>query len=894
MNIVSIDTRDRLLKVFAVITALTTIASLSGFAYLVPTAFGATPADYGLKEGDTISAAGSDDPDVYIVNEHGYKRLFLNPVIFGFYGHLGGFAKVKKVSPATRDAFPTSGLFRNCETNDPKVYGVETTGEDTGVLHWVNTTGEQAVADDPNFFKKVFCINNNEFNWYSKGSDYTSVNQVPSYARVPGQQQQQTGPLSASLAADNPASGTLIETQGLATLARFNVSGSGSVTSVELQLLGISGDSTLANVFLFVNGKRVSDAGSVSAGKVTFNNAAGLFNAPAVLEVRSDVADSTSGQTVGIGLRMLNSTSVNVNGNLHTIAAAPSDLETVVVGTPTGPGNVDPQNGVNVWQSTLTVSNKDVWLKRLTLRDVGTVNRSDIRNFKLFVDGVQVATAELEQQDGKYVHFVLSGSGYLLKTGSRVLRVEADVVGGSSRTFRFGVRGAYDLETVGSNYNASIKPSGTFPAQPSESTINGGSVTTIKASDSPASDLVKGRIDAVLGRFTMTAYGEPIKIDDLTVMATTSDTTVTTLRNMRVLFNGVQQGSTANITVSPSASGKAFTVNYTLQPGSPVTVEVRADLKNAAGTDLGADKTVKVTLKAGSSNALGQVSAAAKNVPTADVDGNTLTVKEGAMTLSKYQALSNQSVSIPASNLLLGWWTLTGDPNEDITVNTIELGFNPGDQWTAAKTTDVRVEVDGVQFGAVKSTVASTASQSFSGTLTLAKNQVRNVKVFGNVTDFTVAGDNDTMAVEMRVTGITALSGTTVYAPSSTGQIIGQTMTAKSGTFTTALATTHSPKIAAGNTTTDALKVRFTSQNDNFTIKTLKFKVDNAAAASTVSSVRLLDNSGNFVAAQPMVLLSSGSYYASFTGLSIPVPNNTESVLTAQLEFGTIGLNAAT
>lgn len=136
-----------------------------------------------LKDGDVISAAGSSDPDVYIVNPYGYKRLFLNPAIFGFYGHLGGFAKVKGTTSVTRDIFVTSGLFRNCETNDKKVYGVETTGEDTGILHWVNTTGEQAVADDPDFFKKVFCINTKEFSWYSQGTAYTSVNQIPDYTR---------------------------------------------------------------------------------------------------------------------------------------------------------------------------------------------------------------------------------------------------------------------------------------------------------------------------------------------------------------------------------------------------------------------------------------------------------------------------------------------------------------------------------------------------------------------------------------------------------------------------------------------------------------------------------------------------------------------------------------
>lgn len=156
---------------------------------ITPTSLGFTSLIVlGLKEGDTISATGSSDPDIYIANDWGYKRLFLNPVIFNFYGQLGGFAKVKNIVPTTRDRLVTSGLFRNCETNlagqaDPKVYGLETTGEDTGTLHWVNTSGTQAVQDDPNFFQKVFCINTNEFNWYQKGADYTSVNQVPNYSR---------------------------------------------------------------------------------------------------------------------------------------------------------------------------------------------------------------------------------------------------------------------------------------------------------------------------------------------------------------------------------------------------------------------------------------------------------------------------------------------------------------------------------------------------------------------------------------------------------------------------------------------------------------------------------------------------------------------------------------
>lgn len=119
-----------------------------------------------LKEGNLVSANSYGDLDVYTVNISGYKRLLLNPTIFDLYG--GSWSDVKSITPEVRDSFPTSGLFRNCEANDPKVYALEVTGEDTGVLHWVNTTGAQALAQDSQFFKKVFCVNSAEFNWYSK------------------------------------------------------------------------------------------------------------------------------------------------------------------------------------------------------------------------------------------------------------------------------------------------------------------------------------------------------------------------------------------------------------------------------------------------------------------------------------------------------------------------------------------------------------------------------------------------------------------------------------------------------------------------------------------------------------------------------------------------------
>ena len=145
--------------------------------------YAAKPSDYGLKEGDLVSALFSDDPDVYIINEQGYKRLFLNAEIFNFYGHLGGFFNVKLVSEETLDAFPTSGLFRNCEDNDSRVYGVEIEGEDIGKLRWLNASATSTLSEDPAFFNKVFCVNKKEFNWYPKGLSLKFLKDLPKYER---------------------------------------------------------------------------------------------------------------------------------------------------------------------------------------------------------------------------------------------------------------------------------------------------------------------------------------------------------------------------------------------------------------------------------------------------------------------------------------------------------------------------------------------------------------------------------------------------------------------------------------------------------------------------------------------------------------------------------------
>lgn len=130
----------------------------------------AKPEDYGLKEGDLIRAQG--DFDIFIINQYGYKRLFLNPAIFNMYGHLGTWKDVKTVTPAVRDAFVTSTHYRYVD--EDKVYHQEVTGEDTGILHWINMTASEFLSQGgiPN---AIFIINKSELDWYPKGEDKMSL-----------------------------------------------------------------------------------------------------------------------------------------------------------------------------------------------------------------------------------------------------------------------------------------------------------------------------------------------------------------------------------------------------------------------------------------------------------------------------------------------------------------------------------------------------------------------------------------------------------------------------------------------------------------------------------------------------------------------------------------------
>ena len=405
-------------------------------------AWAAIPSDFGLTEGNTISAAGSNDPDVYIVNDLGYKRLFLNPVIFGFYGHLGGFANVKLVTPATRDAFITSGLFR--VDGSEKVYGLETTGEDTGMLHWVNTTGAQAVADDSNFFKKVFVINQNEFNWYAKGSDYTSVNQIPAYARggivVPVQTN------VAVLAANNLVSQTIPADAKSVKMLSVDFKGNGAINKLVVRRMGFVAFSKYDSIYLYKDGKYLDVSSSKNNDTATFNNL--NLTAPFRLDVVVDFKGVEAGSPAQIKLEgdynglPLTSNSLLfasvINGKFELNASVTPALDKVI----------DAQVGAKIADFTASVSNdQDVYLKHLELTMAGGI---DISNPKLVIDSVNYSGTVSGDK------LIFNPNLLMKKDRTKTLRVYGDISASSGDELKVYLEQSQDIVVEGVIYGFGV------------------------------------------------------------------------------------------------------------------------------------------------------------------------------------------------------------------------------------------------------------------------------------------------------------------------------------------------------------------------------------------------------------------------------------------------------
>lgn len=786
-------------------------------------------------------------------------------------------------------------------TDDAGTYVIE-----GGEKRTVNAEGFTA-----NSFSESDKITVSDLSGYADGSALSGAED--SYTNVAGGASTPApvaGGLTIGLSSSTAASGTIIQGQAVANLASFDLMASSDgdvkVTTFKVKRTGISADATLSNVYLYEGTTRLTDNASVSSTYVTWNNSAGIVTIPAgttkTVTVKSDIAGSTSGQTVGVSINAADdivtdggsvSGTYPVSGNLMSIASA--TLASVTLnGTTTPTTDGTPNAGetqFSLWKNRVAITTRDVDLESIRFRQIGSVRTDDVQNFTFYIDGVAQGDVQQLDSDG-YVAFDFSASPIRIRTGNKSFEVRVDLIGGSSYTTSLSLRQAADLIIKDSEYGANITGTG-IPASSTSQTIASGTLSINVMTDSPSSNVLKDASGATLAKYEIKAYGEKIKVEYLNVGIVSSNAAVGSLRNGVLYANGVQIGSTTNISTAPAAAGTTGT-NFSLgsslivEPGTPVTLEVNADIFDSDGTnDLVATDTLRVRLNIYTSGAQRMTSLGYINVPTVATLANQVTVVTGSLTGTSNASYANQNTIDNLSNYKFGSYTISAAEGEDVNISNFTVAViytnnagSPADT-VATTLTDLYVKY-GDDTTTPKATVS--ASNSFSVSKTIANNSQMTVEVYGNMNSTPDA--TDTIVTTLAVTGTTANSGTSA----DVAAVTGQTITIRTGAVTAAVdgATPLNQIVIANSEDVVAAKYKFTTQYAPVTLKDITVQLITVANANSVVSAELdLDNDGS--SDTPAVSPISGVF--SFTGLGKELAANSNTTIGVMLNLNDVTTN---
>ena len=731
--------------------------------------------------------------------------------------------------------------------------------------------------------------------------------------------------LTVQLASNNPASGTIVDGQALYPLARLTLTNGDNaevkITGFKVKRIGVSADASVVAAYLFDGATRLTDGAAVSSTIINFNNSSGLFTVPSngsktisvLADVNGDASETFGVQVVASTDVTTNASSVKgtypITGNLHTLASGTlAGVEFNATTTPSSAATIDPQNDYTMWQNSVVVTTRAVDMTRISFRKTGSVKDADLQNFRLYVDGVQVGSAipnlVLSSNNESLVTFDLSGSPKRLEAGTRVIKLLADIIGGSSLTFTFNLWNSADVTVVDSQYLANVLPdlvsNATFTKRSTaEMTIGSGTITITKKTDSPSGNIVDSASNATLAKFEIKAAGEKVKIETLYVSANVSTAAVSGLRNGMLLANGVQIGSTTTL-YDPADTTYDYTTfslgsSLIVEPGSPVTLEVRADIFDTGTSDttnsVVSGSTIQVTIEGASTwnNGTGQVSATTIDVPASDVSANSLTVKQGGLTLSTNPAYTAQTVVAPLTAYKLAVFNLVANTTEAVNITAINVAIDDVSSYAS----NLYVKY-GTKTTSVKPTVA--ASNSWSINEVLAAGATIPIEVYIDVSSSMTSGDG---IATVDVDGTTVSSA---VSADSSGTATGQTINFSTGTFTPSFASTPQNQIVSGAQAVEIGRWKFTSSYQDYIIQEIKIDPDVAANAGGDSAADTSDNAEDAIVSLTLkdgsTVLGTESFNSStavsgtgstgvyyFTGLNVNVPASTSKTLTVVANF---------
>lgn len=793
-----------------------------------------------------------------------------------------------------------------------------------------------------------------------KGSTTTPT--TPETPATPGG----TG-LSAALASDSPATTSIlvgtgtVGAQALVNMLKVNLTagadGDVAVSTLKFKRLGVASDSDINNAYLYDgSGKRLAEMQSISSGVLTFSGSPLLTVIKGTtlgVMLKIDLATSaTSGKTLGFALNAKEdvgvATGVTVSGtypqtgNLMSVASV-ADLGRLTVAniSPNGAITADAQDNYEAWRFSLQATNQDVKVSYLAMTNTGTTSGTDLANFKLYDGGTQLGSTVAAMDSSKMVIFDLSASPLKITAGqTKQLVLKLDIKSGAGRTFQFSFQKASDVRSKDANYNVDLFP---FPTggtagvwtvvrshtATTATTINSGSLSVSKTSDSPSGNVALNGTNVNLGKFEFKAAGEDMKVNNLILRATVRASgapavnTGRTIRNVKIFADGTQVGTTQT-TLTDRATNSTFTQANATNVGdtaNDVTVTLGNSLVITAGkakmiTIVGdltgtavANDVVIVGFAPGSGNGQGSLSLTTSNVPAAASASNAVTIASGSLGGSLNSSVGNMTVVKGATTQLVGSAILTAGSAEGIDLTSVTLTDSTGTAVEALGTalSNVKLYNGTTQLGTTfvnpGTSAGSTLTFSISPALTIPANGSVQIDVKADILSGSTISGNDGVVQVSAASGTGKSTSTTV---SLTAAANLQTFTVADGGTITISVDSSTPQdqqivMASTGNTLGVWKVQANNAED-LTLSQLVL-VDNSADANSVKNIRNLKlyadgaQVGNTVPG--LSLISTGTTTAAGTATALTLAANETDrsgyyvVITSGADAGKVGYISA-
>lgn len=616
--------------------------------------------------------------------------------------------------------------------------------------------------------------------------------------------------LVVGLASDNPSAGSLISSSNSAAarvpvlavnLTAGNSSGV-TVSEIKFTKQGVLSDSSISGAYLVENGKVIAQYSSLNQGVLAFSGVNLSVAAGQTRKLWLAIDPSTglsAGNTVSFALTNASMVSAvdasngvvtasgnfPLNGNVFTVtsvsnpAIATFTITSTTVGNTVFAGTQD----VPVSQWTVSAGNSAILLKSMNFKVTGSANKSDIKNVKLFVNGVQVGnTLPSVAADGSaYFDLTTGSTSVKVNTGSSNIQVRADVMGSPSFNFAFQLLNTFDIYAVDSQYNV-----------PVAATINGGSGTTVTinqgqitlslASDTPTGNIARGGSGTSLAKFTLYAAGEAIRVrwigfsliftggtgadldSYIKNVSLTDDaggqvgSTINSLVTSRTC-NGTTAFSAATSTASNCFGDSSSPINYIVPANTTRVLTLRGDIQSGADFT-----TVVARLNAGTTNLQGMTSSQTNS--TGQVSGSAMNLVLNTLTASTNSGVGTQTVAAGQTGAKIGSYSLTASAAEGVNINTLNITMSA----SGTLFSNLRLMIGNTQFGTTQPTLSASGVYGFSGTLNIPAGTSRIVDVYADVLSSISSVTYSAVTTLSGCTGQGASTFTSVSCSSVTGQ----------------------------------------------------------------------------------------------------------------------------